>query len=391
MSGAAVVFLTSLSALPVSYIWDTIAHLKDQRLIFLTSCISFGVVTAVPYFVLRKKVQKVDQFLLCLLLFQSVLSLAIAMENDGLIAEFLGYYLREGEPYLKTAHGTMISYWDGIAHYGMYLMMLAAVSWNQSFHDVGLYWAGSFAYSKLVLILAVLIGKEGARLPFLLHFPILAICAVMLMRFLSEKLDESCQIQRELNKEGTRKVTTLSIWKRPFDLTLFVYYGFASCFTLFRFSAAMGSEMALAKWYCEKLEPYLTDPLPYARTQLMVQTFYFVPYNVLSMYSLVRMGQAWVTRWSLVYAGAAAQGQFSFMGSSFHYRTPYIHRLPQTGSARLLFWIFNGLLFAVPQVAAYRCLNNPNFYLQQQEPEPVEHVNSVVGNGASLLSAKKIE
>lgn len=67
---------------------------------------------------------------LCLLLFQSVLSLAIAMENDGLIAEFLGYYLREGEPYLKSAHGTMISYWDGIAHYGMYLMMLAAVSWK---------------------------------------------------------------------------------------------------------------------------------------------------------------------------------------------------------------------------------------------------------------------
>lgn len=52
------------------------------------------------------------------------------MENDGLIAEFLGYYLREGEPYLKSAHGTMISYWDGIAHYGMYLMMLAAVSWK---------------------------------------------------------------------------------------------------------------------------------------------------------------------------------------------------------------------------------------------------------------------
>ena len=65
-----------------------------------------------------------------LLTYSSVMSLIIALENDGLIAEFMGTYLREGEPYLKSAHGTMISYWDGIAHYAMYLMMLAAVSWK---------------------------------------------------------------------------------------------------------------------------------------------------------------------------------------------------------------------------------------------------------------------
>lgn len=79
------------------------------------------------------------------------------------------------------------------------------------------------------------------------------------------------------------------------------------------------------------------------------------------------------------------------MGSSFHYRTPYIHRLPQTGWARMFFWLFNGLLFAAPQVAAYRCLNNPSFYLQEQELEPLEHTSSVVGNGANLMSAKKID
>lgn len=62
--------------------------------------------------------------------FGGVASLIIAMEGDGIIHGFMTNYLREGEPYLKTAHGIMVSYWDGIVHYAMCLKMLAALCWK---------------------------------------------------------------------------------------------------------------------------------------------------------------------------------------------------------------------------------------------------------------------
>ena len=62
--------------------------------------------------------------------FGGVASLIIGLEGDGIVKGFMSEYMKNGEPYLKTAYGTMVSYWDGIGHYALILMILSAMSWK---------------------------------------------------------------------------------------------------------------------------------------------------------------------------------------------------------------------------------------------------------------------
>ncbi|RUS76372.1 hypothetical protein EGW08_015852 [Elysia chlorotica] len=391
LTSAVVVFMTSLMALPMSYILNSISHLKNPPLILMSGLIALCVISLIPWVILRQRLLKVNPiyYALGLLAYSSVMSLVIALENDGLIADFMGAYLREGEPYLKTAHGTMISYWDGIAHYAMYLMMLAAFSWNQTFHDVGLYWVGSYGYSKLILIVAAMIGKDGIRWPFLLTVPYVIICALMCANFIAEKFEEIQHIQNESNLHEDlqkNKTMTVSIWRRPRDLLFFIYFIFAIIMTIIRFSGTMQSNFYLSNLYRDSVEPYLTDPSLYSKSQLMVQVFYFIPYYLLSMYALVQPGKSWYLPSCIIFAGAAAQAQFSLIGSSFHYRTPYLHRVPQTLFARSLFWFVNGLQFLVPQLMAYSCLSEPSQYLRRSS-SPLsttasQPTRAIINNGA---------
>ncbi|XP_005089477.1 transmembrane 6 superfamily member 1 [Aplysia californica] len=390
LKGAAAVFLTSLLALPISYTLDSVSHTKSQGLIFLSSFASCLAVAIAPWLILRNRLQKMDPFFyaLSLLTYRSVQSLVIALENDGLIAQFMGFYLREGEPYLKTAHGTMVSYWDGIIHYSLYLMILAAVSWNQSFYDVGLYWFGSYGNGSLILVLGVFMGKDGIRSPLFLHLPLVALSLWAAVRFINEKRQECKTLQAQLKENDDSDGIAVSIWKRPVDLCFIIFFILAAVLAVFRFIAAFGGSCDLIKQYTDKVEPYLADPLPYSKAQCMVHMLYFIPYYGLNIYGLLWPGQAWMPIWSLVFAGAAGQGQVSYIGSSFHYRTPYIHRVPQTAFARSIFWLVNGAMLVVPHLVAYRCQSNWQFFLMDSQTEKVEDVSNSPSNGS--VSGKNV-
>ncbi|NWI49297.1 TM6S2 protein, partial [Calyptomena viridis] len=290
--------------------------------------------------------------------FISVVDLIIALEEDGFISGFMEVYVREGEPYLRTAHGIMICYWDGIVHYGLYLTMIGAIGHRKNYRNLGLFWLGSLMMSIVVFLLGNMIGKYSTELSpsFLLNLPYILILVWAGVR-LFQQPKELPWLSPEKVAEEQRK----ALYQRPQDVLLVLVLLLTAAFTFFRGMVVLDCPSDSCFEYIYQHEPYLRDPVAYPKVQMLIYMFYALPFFLLCIYGLVLPGCSWLPDWSLVFAGAMAQAQFSHLGSSLHVRTPFPYQTPDD-----VLWSFllSNILYALgPQLLVLRCLRCPAFFL----------------------------
>uniref|UniRef100_A0A8D3DZF9 Transmembrane 6 superfamily member 1 n=1 Tax=Scophthalmus maximus TaxID=52904 RepID=A0A8D3DZF9_SCOMX len=297
-----------------------------------------------------------DTLLYAVYAFLSVVNLIIGLEQDNIIDGFVTFYLKEADPHINTAHGHMISYWDGWVHYLMYLLMIAAITWGDSYRTIGLYWVGSFLMRAIVYILGNAVGKYGSQVGplFLLHMLYISVSVWACFRIFSQPSTQDAQNIQEAPRR--------SLLRRPLDLLFIIYLIPAFGFCVLRGLVALDCSSKCCQDYTQLYEPYLKDPSAYPKVQMLVNMLYSGPYYIITLYGLLVPGCEWMPDLTLVHSGALAQAQFSHIGASLHTRTPFSYRVP--ADSQLVFLLINVLYALVPQALCYRCCTRPAFFLR---------------------------
>uniref|UniRef100_A0A3B3Z8H1 Transmembrane 6 superfamily member 1 n=1 Tax=Periophthalmus magnuspinnatus TaxID=409849 RepID=A0A3B3Z8H1_9GOBI len=325
------VFVFSLTSIPICYLCNSlICNDRCLQMFHYTYFILTGCCFAV-YAVFA---------------FLSVVNLIIGLEQDNIIDGFVTFYLKEADPHINTAHGHMISYWDGCVHYLMYLLVIAAITWGDSYRSIGLYWVGSFLMRAIVYILGNTVGlynQKNCNTDPNSNY-------IVIVMIIMNPVDFCFQ-------ETQRK----RLSQRPTDMLFVIYLIPAFAFCVFRGLIALDCSGQWCQDYALQFEPYLKDPTAYPKVQMLVSLLYSGPYYFLALYALIVPGCGWMPDLTLVHSGALAQAQFSHIGASLHTRTPFSFRVPL--SSQPLFLLVNVIYALVPQLLCYRCSTQPEFFL----------------------------
>ncbi|XP_008822704.1 transmembrane 6 superfamily member 2 isoform X2 [Nannospalax galili] len=359
----------SLGALPVSYALSSVSAVSHPMWVALMSALILGLLFMTIYSLSHGEITYDPLYAIFVVFsFTSVVDLVIALQEDGYLMGFMEFYTKEGEPYLRTAHGIFICYWDGTVHYLLYLAMAGAIRKRRRYRNLGLYWLGSFAMSLLVFLPGNILGKYSSEIrpTFLLAIPYMLVPCWAGMRIFNQSQALTSYTPNMVQEEQRK-----GLLKRPADLALIVYFILAAFFTLFRGLVVLDCPTDACFVYIYQYEPYLRDPVAYPKLQMLIYLFYALPFYCLAAYALTFPGCSWLPDWALVFAGAIGQAQFSHMGASMHLRTAFTYRVPEDTWAT---FFLSNLLFALgPHLLAFRCLWQPAFFLRVPHSEPQAH------------------
>ncbi|TRY55173.1 hypothetical protein DNTS_032662, partial [Danionella cerebrum] len=397
------VLLLSLSAPFLLYAINQLPFLQDPQVI-----LALVVAALTTVFLLANRGMKSAAapdplfYVFAVFSFTSVLSLTNALQQDGFIKGFMDVYvgksgtagllaarlgphrsrtLDEGgatcrradcvlvlpqvEPHLSSAHGILLSYWEGLVHFLLLLLIIHRMSEGKSFRNLALLWSGSMVAAQTVLISGMIVGKYNKNIPPVIWRSSLSLIGSVwtAVKLLSRP--------RELSIIPADKLEVLqrrSLLSRPVDLLLTLCLLGNIAFTAFRGFVVLECSLDACFSYIYQYEPYMKDSVGFPKLTMLVFLFYAVPLLWACVLGLLTPGCSWMLDWTLVLAGAVAQAQWTHLGASLHSRTPFTYRIPKDEWSQVM--VLNLLSLAVPVLLALRCHIRPAFFLQSQPHTP---------------------
>lgn len=259
----------SLCALPVSYVLNQVSAFSQPLCVVLLSALILGLLFVTVYSLSHGEITYDPLYAVFVIFsFTSLVDLVIALQEDGYVVGFMDFYTKEGEPYLRTAHGIFICYWDGTVHYLLYLTMAGAIRKRKGYRNLGLYWLGSFAMSLLVFLPGNILGKYSSEMrpTFLLAILYLLVPCWAGVRIFNQSRAPTSYTPGMVQEEQKK-----SLLQRPADLTLTVYLILAALFTVFRGLVVLDCPTDACFIYIYQYEPYLRDPVAYPKLQVRGQ------------------------------------------------------------------------------------------------------------------------
>ncbi|XP_034438775.1 transmembrane 6 superfamily member 2 [Hippoglossus hippoglossus] len=354
------VFLFSLSALGILYAMNTIPELQEPYVILGTG-VAVLVVVFLFYFLITRRNPPKDAlfFVFAEFSFTCVIDLTSALEYDGIISGFMNFYQKTGEPYLGTAYAIMMCYWDGIAHFIMYLVMISRITDRKAYRNLGLLWAGSLCANMSVFIAGIVAGKYGSEIrpAFWLNFLFLLMPVWGAVTLFTRPKDRPL-----IGGYNAQHAQSMKLIWRPLDLILVLLLLAAMAFTVLRGLVALDSPLEACSVYLKHYEPYLKDPVGFPRVMMLHFFFYGLPLFGSFVYGLLKPGCTWMSDWTVFCAGAMIQCQWAHIGGSLHPRTTAPFHIPHD-----VFWCVlaaNLLYMVTPILVALRVQSNPYFFLK---------------------------
>ncbi|XP_037106288.1 transmembrane 6 superfamily member 2 [Syngnathus acus] len=354
------VFLFSFSALGILYCMNAVPALQEPYVILVIG-IAVLVLVFIFYLLITRGNPPKDVlfFVFAEFSFTCIIDLTSALEYDGVISGFMEFYRKTGEPYLGTAYAIMMCYWDGIAHFIMYLVMIGRIVDRKGYRTLGLFWAGSLCANMSVFITGIVAGKYGAEIrpAFWLNFLFLAMPAWGAVTLFARPKDRPL-----IGGYNAQQAQSMKLIWRPLDMMLVLLLLAAMAFTVLRGLVALDSPLGVCSLYVKHYEPYLRDPAGYPRVMMLHLFFYGLPLLAAFVYGLLKPGCTWMPDWTVYFSGAMIQCQWAHIGGSLHNHTKTPFRIQND-----VFWpvLAANVLYAItPLLVALRVRSNPYFFLR---------------------------